>query len=63
MCLPPGIEPATSYFPARRSNHSAIETVNDLLLKLLPFYATINQHVWQCKYEIDYGLVWSYKVL
>ena len=31
---PPGIEPAISSFPARRSNHLAIETVNDRLLKL-----------------------------
>ena len=27
--LPPGIKPATPCFPACRSNHSAIETVND----------------------------------
>ena len=27
------------------------------------FYATNNQHVKKCKYEIDYGLVRSYKVL
>ena len=31
---PPGIEPAISCFPARRSNHLAIETVNNRLLKI-----------------------------
>ena len=31
----PGFEPAIPFFPARHSNQSAIETVNDLLLKLL----------------------------
>ena len=30
---PPGIEPAISCFQERRSNHLAIETVNDRLLK------------------------------
>ena len=51
-----GIEPATPCFPACRSNHSTIGTVNDMLLKLLHFfYATINQYVWQCMYEIDFG--------
>ena len=40
---PPGMEPATPCFPARRSYHSAIEADDDLLLKLLAyFYATIN---------------------
>ena len=33
ICLE-GIEPATLCFPAHRSSHSAIETVNNLLLKL-----------------------------
>ena len=37
----PGIEPATPCFPARRSNHSAIEAVNDLLLKLLVYLSTL----------------------
>ena len=31
---PPGIEPVISCFPVRHSNHLAIETVNDRLLKL-----------------------------
>ena len=44
---PPGIEPATPCFQTRRSSHSAIETVNDMLLKFFTtFYANINnQHV------------------
>ena len=32
---PPGIEPAKPCLPACTSNHSAIGTVNDMLLKLL----------------------------
>ena len=51
---PPGMEPATPCFPAYRSNHSDNETVNDLLNIYTTFYATINQHVWQCMYEIDF---------
>ena len=44
-------------FPARRSYHWTIEPVDDLWLKTfsLIFSATINQHVWQCMYEIDFG--------
>ena len=33
----------------------------DLLLQILTLPLTINQHVWQWKHEIDYGLVCSYK--
>ena len=38
---PPGIEPATPCFPAYRSNHSAIGTVNDMLLKLKHSFFTL----------------------
>ena len=46
---PPGIEPATSCFPACHSYKSAVGTVKS------SFYGTINQHVWQCMFEIDFG--------
>ena len=44
---PPGIKPVTLCFPAFHSNHSAIGTVNDMLLKLLQyfFYETIPQEL------------------
>ena len=37
----PGIEPATPCFPARRSNQSAVETVNDLLKLLVKMIVTL----------------------
>ena len=56
--LPPENEPTTPYFPTCCFYHSAVGTVNDMLLKLLHFFFddTINQHVWQCMYEIDFTL-------
>ena len=53
-CIPPpGIEPATPCFLVWRSNHSAIGTVNDKLLKLLHYYflryyqwTRVPVHVW-----------------
>ena len=53
---PPGIKPASPCSPALRSNHSATLAVNDVLLMFyITFYTTINYHVWQCMYEIDFG--------
>ena len=37
---PPGIEPATSCFPACPSHLSAVGTVNDMLFKLLQYFFT-----------------------
>ena len=53
--LPLGIELATPCLPACSSNHSAIGTVNDMVLKLWKyFYATIQQYFCVlCKGYID----------
>ena len=57
--LPPTeIELAVPYFPVRRSNQSAIETVNALLLKLLVYlYTLLSINTWQCMYEVDFGQI------
>ena len=56
LCRLSGIEPTIPCYLAHCSYHSAIETINDLLLNFLVcFYACINQYVWQCMYEIDFG--------
>ena len=41
--FPPGIEPATPCFPACRSNHSSIETVDDFLFKRLVYFLRYHQ--------------------
>ena len=42
LCLRPGIEPTTPCFPmCRRSNHSAIGTVNGVLSKFLHYFFTL----------------------
>ena len=40
----PGIEPATLFFPARLSNHSAIGTVSNKVLELLQYFDTIRYY-------------------
>ena len=48
---PPGIEPATPFFPARHSNHSAIGRDINMLLELLQ-YSLIKQYY---KNDVSYA--------